>query len=86
MRLSTKSSVDLRQSILTEALTGIMLGLQKRVKVQKHINMTITITVLTIIQKVTIHYVEIEHGQEYNGTVKIIMFCKYCFKIQEGQD
>jgi hypothetical protein len=65
MRLSTRSSVDLRQSIFTEALTDIMFGLNKRVKVQHIINLTITITVLTIIMKITVqyvHYVQIEHG------------------------
>ena len=65
MRLSTRSPVDLRQSIFTEALTDIMFGLNKRVKVQHNINLTITITVLTIIMKITIqyvHYVQIEHG------------------------
>ena len=56
MRLSTRSSVDLRQSIFTEALTSIMMGIQKRVKVQQNINMTITITVL-IIKKLTIQYI-----------------------------
>jgi hypothetical protein len=30
MRLSTRSSVDLRQSIFTEAFTDIMFGLNKR--------------------------------------------------------
>ena len=65
MRLSTRSSVDLKQSIFTEALTEIMFGLNKRVKVQHNINFTITITVLTIMKKITIqyvHYVQIEHG------------------------
>ena len=61
MRLSTRSPVDLRQSIFTEALTSIMLGLKTRVKVQLHINITITITVFNnskgnIIQYV--HYVQ----------------------------
>ena len=74
MRLSTRSPVDLRQSIFTEALTSIMMGIQKRVKVQQNINMTITITVL-IIKKLTIYTMyKLNMGKSIMAQTKSLCF------------
>ena len=44
-------------------LTDIMFGLNKSVNIQHNINLTITITALTIIKKRTIQYVQIENAK-----------------------